>query len=399
MKILFIAPRVPIPADTGGKIRTLHLINQIAKNHLLDLVCFSFDEEDQRYVKALRDRGINVTLVKALEPNLIKKIGLVLLSSRPYSVEKYYSRKMVETVREIVGKNSYDIIHIDHIHMTHYTDCFNGQPLLLDEHNVEYKILERCANVEKSWVKKALFKHQAKKMRKFEARKVTDFSACTTVSAEDSRILADVIGRKKQIDVLPNGVDTEYFKLQDTRHKTQEEEAVVFTGSMDWFPNDDAAMYFCNDILPHIWKENPRVKFYIVGKDPSAVLKDYAKTDNRIIVTGRVDDVRTYVEKSKIFVVPLRIGGGTRLKILEAMSMQKAVIATTIGAEGIQHKEGRNIILEDEPKVFAKKVVALLDDPLRREKLGNCGRALVLEKYDWGIIGEILGNIYDRIKK
>jgi glycosyltransferase involved in cell wall biosynthesis len=197
--------------------------------------------------------------------------------------------------------------------------------------------------------------------------------------------------------VVPNGVDTAYFKkIEDRKEKI--EDAIVFTGSMDWLPNNDAALYFCKDILPLIWQTEPGVKFYIVGKGASAGLTEYAKRDRRIVLTGRVDDVRVFVERSKVFAVPLRIGGGTRLKILEALSMEKAVVSTTIGAEGISHQNGHNIVLADEPGAFAENVVQLLKDPQRCASLGKAGRDLVIEKYEWNVIGSKLKDIYETIK-
>jgi len=397
MHILFIAPRLPVPADTGGKIRTFNLIKQIAKNHKTDLVCFSFEKDDAQSAKELEDLGIAVTLVPSREPGLFQMISMILLASVPFSIKKYHSKKMDEAVTRLAKENSYDIVHFDHIHTTHYRGHFNGKPCLVDEHNAEYKILERCADVEKSLIKRMVFKNQSRKMEKFERNSIRAMATFLSVSEDDKNLLNKIVGNDQSGHVISNGVDTQYFKKQDAGPITQEE-AVVFTGSMDWLPNDDSAIYFCNDILPLIWKVNPNVKFTIVGKGPSEALKGIAKSQKRIVLTGRVDDVRAYVEQSKIFVVPLRIGGGTRLKILEAMSMEKAIVSTSIGAEGIAYTAGKNIILADQPQEFAQKVISLLNDDKKRQLLGDAGRTLVLEKYDWNIIGDQLLNIYEELK-
>ena len=397
MRILFIAPRLPLPADTGGKIRTFNLIKQAAKTHKMDLVCFSFDANDAIYVRELLELDISVTRVPAREPNLVQKIRSVLFASEPYSITKYYSKKMEEAIKRLAHENSYDMIHFDHIHMTHYDEFFDGQACLVDEHNVEYKILERCADVERSLIKKKLFMDQSRKMKRFEAKKIGSFSACSAVSDEDGRVLTRLTDNIKTIYTLPNGVDTEYFQSPVTRHRSPEEDAVVFTGSMDWLPNDDAAVYFCEDILPRVWTISPDTKFYIVGKGPSDRLKNLANDEPRIVLPGRVDDVRAFMAKSKVFVVPLRIGGGTRLKILEAMSMEKAVVSTSIGAEGIDYTEDANIVLADRPEVFAQKVVSLFADDEKRGALGAAGRKLVLEKYDWNIVGKKLNRIYEDV--
>jgi len=433
MKILFIAPRFPLPADTGGKIRTLNILKQLAKRAKVHLVCFSFDEDDKDRSPDIEKEGVEVTLVPFGGPGILRKIAGVLFRPQPFSAAKYYSENMEVILRELNETNRFDAVHIDHIHMAHYIDCFAGVPCVIDEHNVEYKILERCANVEKSFIKRLVFRNQAAKMKRFEAAMIKKAARYLAVSEDDKMLLVESGAEPEKGHVVPNGVDTEYFKstgAQEQRHPERaqrvkdlnnldsstpsvlrrgvrmtagedqggEEEAVVFTGSMDWLPNDDAALYFCKEILPLIWQTDPSVKFYIVGKGASAALTECAKRDQRIVLTGRVDDVRVFVERSKVFVVPLRIGGGTRLKILEALSMGKAVVSTTIGAEGISHQNGHNIILADEPEVFAQNVLRLLKDDERRQWLGKAGRELVLGKYDWNIVGSRLGEIYETIR-
>lgn len=398
MRILFVAPRLPLPADTGGKIRTFNLLKQISRDHSVDLVTFSFDREDERHIREFREMGIETRLVQAPKEDTLRKAIIILMSALPYSVSKYYSKEMAKAIAAMQAAKNYDLAHFDHIHMAHYQNYFQGLPCLVDEHNVEYKILERCAHVEKTFIKKILFGDQARKMARFEARKIAGFSACTAVSDEDGRILKHLTRGAKPVYTLPNGVDTEFF--QPPGHQAArppEEDAVVFTGSMDWLPNDDAVVFFCREVLPLIWEQNAGVKFYIVGKSPSAAVRELAQKDPRIIVTGRVDDVRTYIQRAKIFAAPIRIGGGTRLKILEAMSMRKAVVSTTVGAEGIACTKDVDIVLEDTPRAFADEVIVLLKDQQARETLGTAARELVLEKYDWRIIGKKLNQIYEDI--
>lgn len=396
MRILFIAPRLPLPADTGGKIRTFNLLKQISRNHSVDLVTFSFDSEDERHILGFREMGIEVKLVPAPKDNALWKATIVLLSALPYSVSKYDSKEMAKAIVAMKAAKNYNLVHFDHIHMAQYVRCVEGIPCVLDEHNVEYKILERCGNVEKSAWKRQLYSQQASKMKQFESRTIPHYSACTAVSQDDVNILKELTGENIPVHVLPNGVDTEFFTSSGSQPQ-QEEDALVFTGSMDWLPNDDAVVFFCREVLPLIWEQNANVKFYIVGKSPSAVVRELAQKDPRIVVTGRVEDVRTYIQRAKIFVVPIRIGGGTRLKILEAMSMQKAVISTTVGAEGIAHTKDVDIVLGDTPREFAQQVIVLLQDQRKREALGAAARKLVLEKYDWRIIGKRLNRIYEDI--
>lgn len=396
MRVLFIATRLPLPAHSGGQVRALNLIKQATKFHKIDVVCFSFDAADAEHAKGLRDLDTSVTLVPVRDRNIIQKISAVLFAAAPYSVSKYWSREMAAAIEKLISTNSYDVVHFEQVHMAHYRKFCNGHPCLVDQQNVEHRILERCANVEKSLFKRRLFLAQARKMKAFEATHLAGFSACSAVSDEDGRVLMNLVRNIRPVYTLPNGVDTEFFRSR-AHHicESPEEDALVFTGSMDWLPNADAASYFCKDILPLIWAVKPNVRFYIVGKGPSGRSNEFA--DVRIIQTGRVDDVRAFTARSKVVVVPLRIGGGTRVKILEAMSMERAIVSTSTGAEGIEYTVDTDIILADRPEVFARKVVLLLDDNEKRRALGMAGRKLVLEKYDWNIVGQKLNRIYGDI--
>lgn len=394
MRVLFLAPRLPLPADTGGKIRTLNILKQIAKHAEVHLFCFSFDRGDRELAKELEALGIKVFLVFMKEPSIFKKILTVLLSTMPYSISKYYSKKMQKVLSLLHEYTPFDAVHIDHLHMAHYRSCFSAMPVVLDEHNVEYRIVERLAGVEPSVVKRKVFSSQARKLKSFESEKVKEFSGCLAVSEDDKNMLADISQGKVPVHVIPNGVDTQYFSPGISQDEASLEDALVFTGSMDWLPNEDSVFYFISEILPIVWRKRSGIKFYVVGKNPSARILSMSRHDKRIIVTGGVPDVRPFVWKSKVFVVPLRIGGGTRLKILEAMSMEKVVVSTTIGAEGISYKEGIDILLADTPDLFAQKVIELLDDRFRRMAIGKEGRKLVLSQYDWNIVGVKLNEIY-----
>ncbi len=404
MRILFIAPRFPFPLDTGAKIRTYNLIKQLAKNFKVDLACFSFGCTDKGYVSEFLKIGVEVHLITLSDPKILEKINNLLLNALPYSISKYLSREMEDLLRLLNKRNKYDLVHFDHLHTAFYRGCFNGQICVMDEHNVEFKILERCASVEKNIPKRILFSLQAKKMRVFESQKLRKFSFCLSVSGNDGDELTKASNNQTKIHVIPNGVDTDFFqpsfsdrsKMMNNQNYSQGENSLVFTGSLDWLPNDDAVVYFCKDILPLIWQQKADVRFYIVGKSPSARLRRLCQNENRIILTGRVDDVRSYVARAKIFVVPLRIGGGTRLKILEAMAMGKAVVSTRLGAEGIEYEENTQIVLADTPKTFAEQVLSLLNDPQKTECLGREAREFVCQKYDWNTIGEKLNTIYEK---
>lgn len=398
MKILFVTPRLPLPADTGAKIRTFNLLKNAARNNQVSLLSF-YQEENDKAVNELKGLGIETYLVRAKD-----KIKLsTIFGELPVSIEKYFSEEMKDKIKELITNENFDLVHFDHLHMGQYRGCINGLPCVLDEHNVESVLLQRCAAIEKSLIKKLLFKSQSKKMASFEGNLVSKFTKCLTVSDNDKERLLKMSGSKANVEVIPNGVDTEYFSKEIASvapsglPRNDEEDSLVFTGSMDWLPNSDAVIYFTKEILPLIWKENSKVKFYVVGKGASKEMLALTKSDDRIIVTGKVDDVRPYIARSKVFVVPIRIGGGTRLKILEAMAMSKTVISTTIGAEGIACTQNKDIILRDSAEDFSQAVLELLKNEPKQRSLGMAGRKLVCDNYDWKIISQKLENIYRQV--
>ena len=217
-----------------------------------------------------------------------------------------------------------------------------------------------------------------------EASALRRFDGLLTVSEADRDTFArlypfDVRG---PMHVVATGVDTEYFAPAAQASGRD----LVFTGSMDWLPNEDAMLFFCRDVLPLIRARVPGVRLSIVGRAPTPAVQRLADGDAGITVTGRVDDVRPYVRDAAVYVVPLRIGGGTRLKIFEAMAMGKAVVSTTIGAEGLDVKDGTDVMIADEPDAFATTVVDLLRDPSRRNAIGDAARRLVSAQYDWTVV-------------
>ncbi len=407
-KILFLAPRLPLPADTGGKIRTLHILRQLRHGAQVHLVCFSFEENDSEMAKELEKEGISVTLVPK------KKGGWgvlfqALFRQMPVSVAKYHSLKMRKHIQYLIRQESFDAVHVDHVHMAQYRHCFNGALSVLDGHNVEHKILERCARVEPSGIKRFLLTHQAGTMKNFESRRLGEFSMCWAVSEDDQKSLLKLGMKRTAVHLVPNGVDTEYFqpraqspKLRESSRQSsvvsrQFDESLIFTGSMDWWPNRDGVLYFCKEILPLIWKVKPRLTFYVVGKSPSSSLLALAAQDSRIMVTGKVEDVRPFLAKSQIFVCPIRVGGGTRLKILEAMAMAKPVVSTSLGAEGIGYTSDKDIVLADSAEEFADEVVSLLETSEKRHSLGIEARKLVCQQYDWKTIGRKIHSLYEEL--
>ncbi|HVF90698.1 MAG TPA: glycosyltransferase, partial [Blastocatellia bacterium] len=228
-------------------------------------------------------------------------------------------------------------------------------------------------------VKRSYLYTQWRKMDRYERAACHRFDAVVAVSEADRDLMRDEFGLREVYDV-PTGVDTEFFHPLGSAVNPRE---LVFTGSMDWLPNEDGMLYFVEKILPIVRQSIPDVELTIVGRNPTRQLALMAEADSRIKVTGRVDDVRPYVDRAAASIVPLRIGGGTRLKIYEAMAMARPVISTTVGAEGLPLKDGEEIFIADAPEEFAERVVRVLSDEALGARMGERGRAVVCSRFGW----------------
>jgi glycosyltransferase involved in cell wall biosynthesis len=251
-------------------------------------------------------------------------------------------------------------------------------PVVLFEHNVEHLIWRRLAAAEPWGPRKAALELEWRKLRRYEARACAAADLTLAVSEKDRAALA-ANAPSARVRAIPTGVDTSYF-APNGHHESPAH--LVFTGSMNWYPNEDGVLHFIDEILPLIRREEPAAGLTVVGRDPSPRIREEAARAG-VRVTGVVDDVRPYVAEGAVYVVPLRLGGGTRLKIFEALAMGKAVVSTTVGAEGLALVPGEHLLVADEPASFARAVVSLLRDAGRRHALGAAGRQLVAEKYGW----------------
>jgi glycosyltransferase involved in cell wall biosynthesis len=234
-----------------------------------------------------------------------------------------------------------------------------------------------------------------RKMLWYERRCLASADHVFAVSENDRETFSTFIDRK-HISVIPTGVDTEHFRPDWSTARTNE---LVFTGAMDWMPNEDAILYFVREILPLIREDIPQATLTVAGRSPSSRLFALAAADTRIRITGRVEDIRPYVSAGSVFVVPLRIGGGTRLKIFEAMAMGKAIVSTSIGAEGLPVTHGKDIVIADTPKSFARSVVELLHQPEQRKSLGLSARQFVETKSSWRAVSELFDDLLGRVSE
>jgi sugar transferase (PEP-CTERM/EpsH1 system associated) len=393
MRVLWMKSDVLLPLDTGGKLRTWHLLRHVAARHEVTYLGFSGPAQRQEHIDGMRQVASEVHVVARADPpkgslRFYADAALHLADPLPYAVGKYRSRAYAERLSAWLRTRSFDLIVSDFlvpaVNLPRRLPC----PSVIFTHNVEAEIWRRHAETKRGRLARFLYEMQHRRMLRFEARTLARFDGVLAVSNADRDTFARLYpgAIKAPVHVIPTGVDTEFFRPIPSSPGSR---SLVFTGSMDWLPNEDAMMYFCSEVLPLIRREEPDVTLTIVGRAPSPAVARLAQRPG-IVVTGRVDDVRPHMADAAVYIVPLRIGGGTRLKIFEAMSMGKAVVSTTIGAEGLPVTDGAHLRLADDPPAFTDAVVQLLRNVERRRALEAAARALVVERYDWAAVaGEL----------
>jgi glycosyltransferase involved in cell wall biosynthesis len=393
LRVLAVDEEVPFPLNTGKRLRTFNLLRRLQERHRITWVCYGDLPEG---LPALPNVDL-VTLKSPLIPQQGPAFYLALLrnvlSPLPYVVDRHYSAAMRETIAGLLGRESYDLLYCE---WTPYTrvlaDFLDGYPSVLSTHNVEALIWQRLRETEANLAKKLYIGLQCRKMFHFEKQAVGHYTAVTAVSDPDRQLLAEWYGAD-QATVVPNGVDEACFVPRDEPVLPG---SMVFTGSMDWRPNQDAMKFFLNEIYPLVLKELPGASLAIVGRQPPAWLSEMATRFPNVTVTGTVADVRPHIATAALYIVPLRIGGGSRLKILEALAMEKIVLSTGIGAEGLDLADGKDLLLADGAAAFARTAVDVLK---RREAylpLAAAGRWRVLDSYTWGAIANVMDGVWRR---
>jgi polysaccharide biosynthesis protein PslH len=400
MRILWLKSDLLLPLDKGGKLRTWHLMRHLARRHDITYLAFADAATAPAHLAGMREVASRVKTVVRTDPPkrsfaFYADAAKYLTDELPYAVAKYRSAEYAAHVESLLAYHSFDLIVCDFlppaVNLPRELPC----PAVLFTHNVESEIWRRHAETQSNAVSRWLYEAQHRRMLRYEQSALARFDGVLAVSDADRQTFERLYPSvDTSIEVVPTGVDTDYFSSQSSNSESAVP-SLVFTGSMDWLPNEDAMTYFCREILPLIRADEPGVRLSIVGRAPTPAVQRLA-ADSNITVTGRVDDVRPWIEGAAVYVVPLRIGGGTRLKIFEAMAMGKAVVSTTVGAEGLPVGDGRNVLLADEPRTFARHVVRLLRNREERDALGAAARALVVDNFDWSAVAGTLEHALTR---
>jgi sugar transferase (PEP-CTERM/EpsH1 system associated) len=394
MKLLWLKAGLLLPLDTGGKLRTWHLMRHLAKRHAVTYLSFEDPaqaDDERRGMGQVCERLITVARDDPQKGTLRFYAGAAryVVDPVPYAVAKYRSSAYRFELAELLLRERFDAVVCDFlvpiVNMPPCAGAMADRPArILFTHNVEAEIWRRHAETATNPASRALLAQQWRRMLRFEGAAIRRFDLVLAVSNADGRTFERLYpgALKAPVHVIQTGVDTAYYTPVDT---PPERAHLVFTGSMDWLPNEDGMTYFCREILPRIRRSEPDATVSIIGRAPTPAVKKLGEISG-VEVTGRVDDVRPHVARGAVYVVPLRIGGGTRLKIFEAMSMAKAVVSTTVGAEGLPVTAGRDVVIADEPARFAQAVVHMIRDEAARRAVEAAARKLVVEKYDWSAV-------------
>ena len=401
MRILWLKTEVLHPVDKGGKIRTYNMLKELKREHhvtYLTLDDGAASAEDKKNASEYCHELVCLPHARRekFTPGFYYELLLNLISPYAYAIKKYESRAMRREIVERDRQGAFDLLVCDFLAPAVNVPGSLTMSAVLFQHNVEAMIWKRHYEVQTNPAKKAYLHGQWQKMRRFEREMCRRFDSVIAVSAEDREQMKNEYGAEAVFDV-PTGVDVEFFrpsgKVKPRAH------SLVFTGSMDWLPNDDAIRYFMREIMPLLKSKVPEVTLTVVGRNPAPALVDLSKEDPSLIITGRVDDVRPYMEDAAAYIVPLRIGGGTRLKIFEAMAMEKPLVSTTVGAEGLPLTSGVELLLADEPEAFADAVVRVLTDQDYAAALGQRAAAVVRGNYGWRQVTERFMSICTSIFK
>ena len=326
------------------------------------------------------DQVISIPYVVPKKESLRFPVAVLRSWFSPYPVDlwKWRVPKVHEQVSALLANGSIDLCVADFLFAVANVPLGRAVPVTLFEHNVEHLIWKRLSTLEAATWRRLLLEIEWRKLRRREAAACAGSDLTIAVSERDRHRLAELASGAR-IAAIPTGVDTTYFAPDGS---TPLPTRLVFTGSMDWHPNEDAVLFFVEEILPRIKCDVPDVSLTVVGRHPSPRLRAVGERAG-VLITGTVDDVRPFVREAAVYVVPLRAGGGTRLKIFEALALAKPVVSTSVGAEGLSLAQEREVVIADEPAAFAKAVVSLLRDPERQQALGLAGRRLVERRYSW----------------
>lgn len=385
MKILWVKTDFLHPTTRGGQIRTLETLKRLHRKHQVHYITFDDPEQPEGPRRAGEYSSVHYAIPhsapekKLTSPAFVAQLIAGAISPLPVAVNRWRSVAMKREIDRLQRAEQFDALVCDFLYPA--PNIPDLSQAILFQHNVEAVIWRRHAEHAGNIVKKLYFQLQAQRMTQYEAEVCRRAKRVIAVSDADASTMRREYG-VQDVAAVPTGVDLEYFKrpgqlVPDLKSTSD----LVFVGSMDWMPNSEGIRWFVREVFPLILKKRPQTTFAIVGRKPPADID--AMTNERIKVTGTVPDVRPYLWGSQVSIVPLRIGGGTRLKIYEAMAASVPVVSTRVGAEGLEIEDGGNIAIADDAGAFADRCVDLLNDRAASDRMACRALEIVAERYSW----------------
>jgi len=400
-RLLFLGQSFPYPPHSGVASRTLNILRQLRNDFDIDLVAFSrINHQPDRAARAAARDALREVAAFVAEPtpipneqSAVRKVWdhlRSLVSARPYTFYEYYSSTFANRLRAVLASRRPDLVHVDCIDLYRWLADVPNVPVACTHHNVESELLRLYARGLKPALLRRYARAQADWVEAVERQLCPRLALNVMVSEIDARRLR-ALAPGATTTVVPNGADTEYFQPRSSESVA---ERVVFVGPTYSFPNRDAVEHLLRDIWPLIRSERPSASLQLVGRMAAADQARYG-AEPGVAALGHVPDVRRPLADARCCAVPIRIGGGTRLKILDAWSMGKAVVSTSIGCEGLDVVDGENILVRDTPDAFAAAVTQVLHDATLRSRLERNARRTALETYSWSVVGRRIRSAYN----
>lgn len=389
-KLLFLSHRLPFPPHNGAALRSLNILKLLSRHYEIHALCFDRLDAASRSMPlevrldslARLGRFENFPIVQQNSRlRLARDHALSLVTGLSYIHFVHESRAFDERLRAVLSEHDFDLVHLDSLDLARALPAVDHLPCVVTHHNVESSLLERRASAERSLLRRWYMRHQAKLLRRDEMMALPRVALNVAVSDQDASALRALVPGSRVV-VVPNGVDTEFFTPGQTGAVPK---GCVFVGGTNYFPNRDALDWFVAEVAPELRKLGTTVDVTWVGRATRREMERFDGSDG-IRLVGYVDDVRPYLDRAACFIAPLRVGGGTRLKLLDAWSMGKAIVSTSLGCEGLHVRDGVNMLVRDDASSFAKAIQRVCEDRTLRQSLQREARQIAVTQYAWSVL-------------
>ena len=377
MNLLMVSPHLPNPS-WGAGTRSYYLLKALAAKYSVSLLSLTSEQTSDSLAQEIHLKRIHqLPLHTSLHQKRAQQLASII-RNRSYLADTYYHKEVQQAINDILAQDAYDAVIFESVFMAGYR-VPEGVAVIIDQHNIEHELLQRTYEQEEAWSRKWFNWWEARKLKPIELARCRNAQGVLVTSEREYLLLKKLVPQCRAA-VVPNGVDTNIFNKINGQPEIAGR--IVFTGTMNYYPNIQAVLFFARECWPRIQAEIPEATWQIVGKSPPPEVAQLAELSG-VTVTGAVADVKPYLAAASVAIAPLLIGSGTRLKILEALAMHKAVVSTSVGCEGLAVETGKHLSVADQPELFAQEVIDLLHHPEKRVALGNAGRALVEADYSW----------------